>query len=218
VQAGVHLPATQTGAVAGHCEDDVHVFPVVGFGSHAPFEHVYPAGHDVALQSGTHCPSAHTSPAGHWLENWQAFDVAVQTPATQTWPVAHSAFPVQAHGPSVPPQVGPASWPPSVPGGPASGGGVGVPPSTPTQTLATHASPMGQSAFVVHCTGVPGVVPGGTQSPDVQTSPWGHCPLDEHDCSHPPVVQTNPLGQLFVPVHETVLGGETGAHEYPSQV
>ena len=109
-----HVPPAQTGVPDGHWELDVHVVPLP-FGTHAPFTHDDPVAHDVAEHAGRHWPSSHTSPDGHWLEYWQAFDEAVQTPPTQTWPVAHSVFVVHAHGPSAPPHVGPESCPASTP-------------------------------------------------------------------------------------------------------
>jgi hypothetical protein len=143
--------------------------------------HVVPVGHAAVLQSERHWPLSQTSPAGHWLEYWQEFDVAVHVPATHAWFAAQSALVVQGQGPRSPPQVGPLSFPAS-----------GV--ELATQVCETHASPVGQSAFVVHCTGVPGVVPGGTHRFPVlfeaHTVPCGQSPLFEQLCSQPDVVQT----------------------------
>jgi hypothetical protein len=112
-QLPLHWPAAQIGVEPEHCAPVVHEVP--GFGSHAPFVHVEPVGHvegEVAHE-GTHSPSSQTSPDAHWLEYSHAFVDAVHAPATQTWFVAHSVSAVHGHGPSVPPQVGPESWPAS---------------------------------------------------------------------------------------------------------
>jgi hypothetical protein len=206
VHATEHSPPAQIGAPLGHCELAVHDVPPEGW--QAPFTQESPLGHWLALHEGTHAPSAQTSPEAHWLEYWQAFDAAVHAPPTQACPVAHSAFVVQAHGPSVPPQLGPASWPPSVV--------LPAPASVATQTCASQAKPVSQSAFVVHSTGVPGDVPGAVQYPDVQTVPWGQVALVLQPCSHPFVVHVSPLGQSFEPLQAVVPGAGTGAQEYPS--
>lgn len=210
MQAGVQLPAAQTGVVPLHCALVVHGDPT-GVGSHAPFRHVDPAAHVApeALQSATQRPSAHTSPAGHSLENWQAFAEAVQAPATQAWPTAHSALFVHAQGPLPSPHVGPES----TVAGPPSVVETTVPPSFATHSFATQEYPVPQSAPVVQATGVPGVVPGGTQYVAAQIVPCGHSPDPVQLCAQPVVVQLEPVGQSMLPVHEVVAGGETVLHE-----
>jgi hypothetical protein len=209
VHAAEQRPATQRGAVDGHCASVVQLWPT-GFGTHAPLLHVDPLGQVVVEQSGTHWPSAQTSPVGHSLLKRQAFVAAVHDPSTHTWPALQSAFDVQAHG-SVVPQVGPASGGVTGASVPAS---VGVPFGT--QLDATQESPVGQSAFVVQPIGVGGFVPGATQSPPLQTAPWGHWSFEAHDCSHPAVVQTDPLGQSEDPVQDFVPGALTLLQEKPS--
>ena len=137
-QPEVHWPPAQIGVAPEQPALDVHDVPPP-LGSHAtPFTHVEPAGHWFALHDGTQAPSSHTSPEGHWLEYWQAFDDAVHDPATQVWFAAHSVLAVHAQGPSVPPQLGPAS------GGPAS---------VAMHELDSQVDPARQSAFVVQSTG-----------------------------------------------------------------
>jgi hypothetical protein len=69
----------------------------------------------------------------------------VHAPATHTPPVVQSAVVVQVHA--------------------------GFDPPHATQELPTHVWPELQSLGCVHCTGLPGVVPGATQRPDLQTVP-----------------------------------------------
>jgi hypothetical protein len=178
---------------------------------HAPLTQTDPLAHCAVAQEGTHCPSSHTSPEAHWLVYSQAFVEAVHAPATQTCPVEHSVFTVQGQGPSVPPQVGPASCP-------ASGGGAEAPASVATHTFASHVKPTPQSAFVVHSTSVPGDEPGATQYPALHRVPCGQVLLEVQVCSHPFVVQADPVGHPVEPVHAVAVGGGTEAHEYPSHV
>jgi hypothetical protein len=195
----VHWPAAQTGAAPEHCALEVHdVPPSPPPGWHAtPFTHVEPAGHvlPLPLHEGTHAPSSQTSPEGHWLEYAQAFDEAVHDPSTHVWFAAHSVLAVHAHGPRVPPQVGPAS-----------GGGAG-PASVATHWFASHVNPARQSTLVVHPIGWPGDEPGGTQYPALQIVPWGQVAFEVHVVSQPFVVHAVPLAQSDEPVQD---GGEGG--------
>jgi hypothetical protein len=80
----VHSPSAQTGVDPEHWALVVQGAPT-GVGSHTPFWQVDPDAHAPdEPQAGTHWLSAQTSPGAHWLVNWQAFDEAVQEPATQT--------------------------------------------------------------------------------------------------------------------------------------
>jgi hypothetical protein len=108
VQVALHWPAAQIGVAPEHCALVVHVVPPLGSQT-VPFTHAEPLGHCPPAHDARHAPSSQTSPDGHWLSYWQAFADAVQVPPTQTWLAAHSVLVVHAHGPSVPPQVGPAS-------------------------------------------------------------------------------------------------------------
>jgi hypothetical protein len=193
VHEGAQVPFTHDGAVTGQVALVVHVVPV-GTGWQAPFTQVVPAPQVVAEQSSTHCPSAHTFPGPHSLEYLQVFASAVQTPATHDWPVAQSACPVQAHGPCVPPQVGPESWP-------------------GTHFPASQTFPAVQSLVPVQLLGVPGIVPGGTQSPDLQTVPARQSPSTTHTCVHPLSVQIEPLEQLTSPVQGAGVGLGTSRQE-----
>ena len=107
----------------------------------------------------------------------------VQAPETQTPPVVQSAVVVQLHAGFEPPHA--------------------------THWLDTHVWPDAQSVGSVHSTVVPGVVPGATHSPDVQTVPCGQSLLAEQVCVHPWVVHSLPVGHPLVLVHGVSVGGVT---------
>lgn len=73
----------------------------------------------------------------------------------------------------------------------------------------THALPSPQSALVVQSFVAPGSVVGVAQRPLLQTSPFGHSISAEHVVVHPAAVQTEPGGQLLLPVHGVFEGGVT---------
>ena len=199
LQLATHAPETHFGAAGSvHCASPTQPpatppspppLPVpVAFGSHTPLVQVKPSPHDAVSQLGQHCPSAQIFPDAHSLVYLQVFVVAVHAPATQLCPELQSVALWQGHGPAVPPQA----W-----------------HAPPTQTL-----PAPQSALVVHSF-VPGggVAPGAAHVPDLQTVPFGQLASLAHVWAQFPVlVQTWPLGQLDVPVHDCVCGSSTFEH------
>jgi hypothetical protein len=63
--------------------------------------------------------------------------------------------------------------------------------------------------LVVQSFFVPGSTAGAEQRPALQTSPFAHGTASEHVVVQPLAVQTEPAGQLDVPVHAECVGGAT---------
>lgn len=79
-----------------------------------------------------------------------------------------------------------------------------------------HAFPSVQSDLVVHSFFVPGSDAGGVQTPDLQTSPFGQGASSEHVTEQPFDVQTDPGGQLTLPVQGVFVGAAMTEQPYPS--
>jgi len=158
---------------------------------------------------------------------------SVQALATQTSPPVQSLLAAQGHGPFVPPhawqwfvtqaepleqsdvvlqpfgvQAPETHTPPVVQSVVVVQVHAGFEPPHAVQVLATHVWPEPQSLGCVHWTVPPGVVPGATHDPEVQTVPCGQSLLDWHVCVHPLVVHSCPVGHPFELVHGGDVGGE----------
>ena len=143
----MQTPATHFGVLPLQSLSDLQ--PLVdALGRHAPFTHEKPAAHGVVeSHPATHCPLSQILPGLQSLEYLHVSLGGVHEPPAQTRPPVQSMVVVQGHGPLDPPH----GW----------------------HWFATQALPEPQSAFVVHGLGVGGWLPGGTQRPDLQTSPCG---------------------------------------------
>jgi len=192
VQAFTQVPLTHFEASGFvHCAFDVHAgVPPPPLGLQTPLSQVKPAEHAPSLHGVRHWPSAHTLPPSHSLENWQVFFVSVHVPAMHACPAAQSAGFVHAQGPAVPPHA--------------------------SHTPPLQVWPAAQSAFVVQSFFGPGLVPGGVQRPSWHTSPRAQLASDEQVDEQPVAVQTEPAGQLDVPVQEGRAGGLTVEQPYAS--
>jgi hypothetical protein len=162
-----------------------------GFGSQTVLTQVKPTPQADAAQLVRHWPSAQTFPSAHSLENLHVSWTGVHAPATQVRPVPQSLTAVQGQGPAVPPQA----W----------------------QVLAAvHVLPLPQSFVAVHSFRVTGAEPGGAQKPPWQVSPRAQDASAPHAVAQPPLVQTEPAGQLESPVQGVVLGALTVEQPYAS--
>jgi hypothetical protein len=189
----------------------VHVEPV-GVGTQAPFTQVVPVPHEVDEQSTTHWPLSHTSPAGQSLEYLHALAAAVHAPAAQTWPLAQSFAEAHGQGPFVPPHVSQTpltqAWSLLQSLFALQAGGAASAASPPVSGFDASGVPESGEP-----TGVPGLLPGGTQYPPLHASPWAQSLSTAHVCSHPCVVHTEPLPQSELTLHGGALGEGTLEHE-----
>ncbi len=189
VQLATHAPDTHFGAAGSvQLASPVQPPPPEPFGSQTPFVHVKPSPHEALSQPARHWPSAQIFPCAHSLENLQVFVGEVHAPATHVRPPVQSVVALHGQGPALPPHAWQTLF---------------------TQTLLPSEL---QSVFVVHSFVPPGVVPGAVHVPDLQTVPFGHDASLAHCCAQPFVVQTDPLGQLELPVHDCVVGAGTFEH------
>jgi hypothetical protein len=229
----VQVPSTHTGVDPEQVASLVHSVPVVG--EQTPLVQVAPFAHGLdALHPGTHWPSAQTRFSAQSLVYVHVSAGGVHALATHTSPPVQSLVAVQGHGPFVPPhawqwlathaepleqslvvlqpfgvQAPDTQTPPVVQSDVVVQLHAGLEPPHATHWLDTHVWPDAQSVGSVHSTVVPGVVPGATHSPDVQTVPWGQSLLAEHVCVHPWVVHSLPVGHPLVLVHGVGVGGVT---------
>jgi hypothetical protein len=178
--------------------------PLATVGLHTVLSQVNPAPHAALAQLVRHWPSAQTLESPHSLEYLHVSWVGVQAPATHARPAPQSLGPAQGHGPALPPHA----W---------------------QLPAAVHVLPLPQSDLLEHCfagpasaggappsgTGerrVPGLVPGGEQSPVWHVSPFGHEASEAQGIAQPVVVQTVPELQLESDAHVGWAGAETFEH------